>query len=63
MVGICRAVTARQIPTISPAPPRPALPPAGRPPDPAGPASRRPPIGGPTQIETFVTTQDAQLFR
>lgn len=48
-----------------PAPPRPAPPclPPDAPPTPPAPPRRRPPIGGPTQIETFVTTQDAQLFR
>ena len=73
MVGICHATTARQIPTTSLASPAfhrfsvaagPLAPPAGRPALAAGPpASRRVlPIGRSTQIETFVATQDAQLF-
>lgn len=55
VVGICHPTTARQIPTISPAPH----------------ASRRQtsrprrtlPIGKSAQIETFVATRDAKLFR
>lgn len=55
VVGICHPATARQIPTISPAPyasrrqtPRPR---------------RILPIGKSAQIETFVAARDAKLFR
>ena len=60
VVGICHPTTARQIPTISPAPHAPRRTTASRR---QTPRPRLTPIGGPTQIETFVAARDAQLFR